>query len=498
MQLFTKKYRLLGWLSLLLVAGFLATGVGAYMVSRDAMQQQIEEHALPLTGDNIYAEIRKDLLSPVLISSLMAQDTFVRDWMMDGETDPAAITRYLNEIKHKYGTVTSFLISERTRHYYHADGLLRMVQESEEQDKWYFRVRDMKRAYETKVESDSANRNQLTIFINHRVLDYDGNFLGVTGVGLTFGGVSQLIDQYQARFDRKIYFVDAQGNIVLNGSTASQQPQSIRDLPGLRDIAARVLSGQAAPTRLEYQRDNATMLVYSRFIPELGWYLVVEQDAASHVKPVQQMFAVNLAISAVITLLVLALVLFAVSHYQRRLQQMATTDALTGLLNRQAFEILNQQTMLDVARTGRPLSAILFDVDWFKRINDSYGHQAGDRVLWDIAQLARDAVRENDIITRWGGEEFMILLRDCPLEVACKVAENLRHAIELHDFALAQLHEPVTVSMGVAEYALQETQSAFFLRTDKALYGAKTSGRNRIHVSTAQHAEESVAFSLAD
>ncbi|HYD78918.1 MAG TPA: sensor domain-containing diguanylate cyclase [Paucimonas sp.] len=490
MRIFSEKYRLLGWLSTVLIVGFLGTSIAGYIVSRDAIRQGIEEQALPLTGDNIYSEIQKDLLRPVFISSLMAQDTFVRDWVLGGETDPTQIERYLREIKQRYNTITSFFISERTRRYYYADGILKTVQENEPRDKWYFRVRAMKEAYETNVDPDMANRDAMTIFINYRVLDYDGNFLGVAGVGLTFDTVTRILDSYQSRFHRSVYFIDKDGNVVLTGKSMKRMQGSIRGLPGIGQVAGRILTQSAVPTHLEYKSDHATVLVNSRFIPELGWYLVVEQDVSDDVKPVQQVFALNLGISAVITLLVLATTLLAVNHYQRRLEHVATTDALTGLLNRQAFEILFRQSLLDVDRHGKPLSAILFDIDLFKHINDTHGHLAGDQVLHTIGQLARRAVRENDIVARWGGEEFMILLRDCPLEVACKVAENLRSAIENHDFQLAKTPEPVTVSLGVAEYALQETQSGFFLRADKALYDAKAGGRNRIHVSPASQAHE--------
>lgn len=498
MRLLFQQYRLLGWLSFILVAGFLVTSIAAYIVSRDAIREGIEDQALPLTGDNIYSEIQKDLLRPVFISSLMAYDTFVRDWILGGEADSAAIERYLMEIKQKYGTVTSFLVSERTRRYYHAGGLLKSVQDNEPLDKWYFRVRDMQNAYETNVDPDMANRNTLTVFINHRVLDYDGNFIGATGVGLTFDSITHLIDAYEARFHRAIYFVDAQGNVVLTGKSAPHRKGSIRNQPGMSTIAAAMLNGSAKPTPLEYRAGRATVLVNSRFIPELGWYLVVEQNVSDEVKPVQQVFFANLAVSAAVTLLVLAITLFAVNRAQRRLEQVASTDAMTGLLNRQAFEILFQQSLLDVARSGRPLSAILMDIDLFKRINDSHGHLAGDQVLFMVAQLARGAVRENDIVARWGGEEFIILLRDCPLDIACKMAEDLRHLVEENDFRLDKLDMPVTVSMGVAEYALRESQTEFFQRIDKALYGAKAAGRNRIHVSTAERAQSGMLWSTSD
>ena len=117
MRLLTDKTRLFLSLVALLVVGFLATSLTSYIVSRNSIRQKIVNEALPLTGDNIYSEIQKDLLQPVFISSLMAQDTFVRDWILAGEKDTDPIVRYLSEVKAKYGTITSFLVSERSGGY---------------------------------------------------------------------------------------------------------------------------------------------------------------------------------------------------------------------------------------------------------------------------------------------------------------------------------------------------------------------------------------------
>lgn len=100
---------------MLLVLGFLTTSVAGYPVSLDTMRRDIVERGLPLTGDTIYSEIQKDILRPTFISSLMAQNTFVRDWMLDGEDDSGQMVRYLAEIKQKYGSVTGSLVSERSR-----------------------------------------------------------------------------------------------------------------------------------------------------------------------------------------------------------------------------------------------------------------------------------------------------------------------------------------------------------------------------------------------
>lgn len=325
MGMFSEKTAILWRLGLILVAGFLTTSIAGYVVSRDTVRRGIVEQALPLTGDNIYSEIQKDILLPVFISSMMAHDTFLRDWILDGERDPAQIDHYLKEVKAKYGAITSFLVSERTRKHYTAQGMLPPVREDAFRDKWYFRVRQMKAPYETNVDPDLATRDTMTIFINYRVMDYHGNFIGTTGVGLALDTVKKIIDSYRERFRREIYFVDTQGMIVLTGQSMSQVQGSIRTQPGISDVADAMLNRSATPTQLEYRLGGAVSLINSRFIPELGWYLVVEERGSENITAITRILEVNLAISAAVTLLVLVLALLALNRYQKRLEKMTET-----------------------------------------------------------------------------------------------------------------------------------------------------------------------------
>tara|TARA_R110001599_G_scaffold64023_5_gene179723 strand:- start:27839 stop:29326 length:1488 start_codon:yes stop_codon:yes gene_type:complete len=489
MPLATEKPRLLSWLGLLLVFGFLVTIISSYVVSRNVIVQNVADQSLPLTSDNIYSEIRKDILRPVFISSLMASDTFLRDWILNGETDTTQVTRFLKEVKLKYNTITSFVVSDKSGHYYYADGLLKTISEKEPRDTWYYRVRNMKADYETNVDFDMANHDTMTVFINHRVLDYNGNYIGATGVGLTLDTVASMIDNYQNEFHRNIYFVDQQGTVKLSGKSmrgAIKDTQgSIKTMPGIADIAERILQNNSGKSQqLEYERDGSTTLVNARFIPELDWFLVVEQDISADVLPIKRILFSNLAVGASMIVIILVLAWLVVNRYQRRLETVAGTDSLTGLLNRQAFELLFQQAMLDNKRRAQPLSMILFDIDFFKMVNDGHGHLTGDRVLQEIAMITKEAVRINDIVTRWGGEEFLILLKNCSLSQAVTIAEKLRNAIAAHNFSVLS-GTPLTASLGVAEYIQNESLQEFFARADKVLYQAKSNGRNRTETATA-------------
>lgn len=213
-----QKIKLVTSISILLITGFLATSLGSYFVSRASIRSEISLNALPLTSDNIYAEIQRDLLRPILVSSLMATDTFLRDWVIGGEDGEQQINKYLKEIQIKYNTFTSFFVSEKTKTYYHPDGILKKVSPDEERDIWYYRVREMTDDYELNIDPDLSNKDAMTIFINYRVFDYDGNYIGATGVGLAVSAVKRLIEAYQDKYNRTIYFIDKKGEIKIAGS----------------------------------------------------------------------------------------------------------------------------------------------------------------------------------------------------------------------------------------------------------------------------------------
>jgi diguanylate cyclase (GGDEF)-like protein/hemerythrin-like metal-binding protein len=160
-----------------------------------------------------------------------------------------------------------------------------------------------------------------------------------------------------------------------------------------------------------------------------------------------------------------------------RLEESTSRDRLTGAWNRRRFEEAVAMEMGLARRRRAPLALISLDLDHFKRINDTYGHRAGDGVLAGAAGVFRTVLRASDALVRWGGEEFLVLAPATGLDGAVNLAERLRLALEGTAFPQA---EPMTLSAGVAEYLAHEPLDAWIARADGALYRAKTQGRNRV------------------
>lgn len=474
--------RLLLILGCLLAVGFLVTSFISYEVSKRSILDAIVDQSLPLTSNNIYSEIQKDLVRPVLISSTMAHDTFLRRWVLQGETDVDALAHYLREIRQRYGAFASFFVSERTGNYYTGEGVLKKVSPDEPRDVWYYRTRDMREDYEINVDPDLANQDALTIFINYRVYDFDGNYIGATGIGLTVDAVRRLVSEHQRRFNRTIYFVNKAGQVVLVGNSAKPLNVDLHGAAGIGPQLERILAQDSGSYRY-VDADGHTQILNVNYLPELKWYLFVEQGQDAALAGIQQTLVFNIVISLLITAIVVFLAHMALHNYQLRIEEMATIDKLTGLLNRNAFTMLMKKLLADHKRDPRPMTVLLADIDFFKQTNDRHGHMAGDEVLATVAKRLLAGLRESDLVVRWGGEELLILLRSCALAEAQRIAENLRQGVSDEPCVAGGRTIPVTISIGVAEYQTDETIEQVVGRADAALYRAKHEGRNRVCVT---------------
>lgn len=475
---FAKPHQLIVFLSILLSIGFMVTSVTSFYVSKNSIRQSIIHNELPLTTDNIYSEIQKDLVRPVFISAMMASDTFLRDWVLAGENNPEAVHKYLNDVQIKSNAFTSFFVSDKTLRYYYGNGNQKILSENKPEDDWYFNVRQLKLMYELNVDHDLKISNNLIVFVNHRMFDYAGQYIGVTGVGITVSDVQTLIGEYQTRYQRSVYFVDKHGVIVLSGDHNKPLGTHLSEIEGLEQLQHKLTQQHNAA--YQYHKGQTEYLVNVRYIPELKWYLVVEKNEADATASIRKTLYLNLFLCLIITGCVLILTQLAIQRYQQQIERLSTTDRLTGLPNRSAFEAIIPSILRDSQRLNQPLSLLLGDVDFFKKINDSSGHLAGDAALKTVADLLKHHLRASDFVCRWGGEEFLIVLKGCDADSAFQVAENIRLAIESSYTSYQHQLIKLTMSLGVATRYPDEETEQWIARADHQLYRAKRSGRNQV------------------
>ena len=230
----------------------------------------------------------------------------------------------------------------------------------------------------------------------------------------------------------------------------------IKSEPALRDILDKGVATLSAADREQIVNRHVSITVQNGTDYRLVWQL--------------------LAGGLVIALLA-AFWMRKLSRLNRELARLSVTDRLTGIYNRMKLDEALAAEIQRCRRYDQALAIVLLDIDHFKRINDTYGHQAGDRALIDIAHLLSEGSRETDVVGRWGGEEFMIVLPHTDLTGAGRLAEKMRTTIAAHEFSgIGQQ----TASFGVAAYRIDDQPNDLVARADAALYEAKHAGRNRV------------------
>lgn len=170
----------------------------------------------------------------------------------------------------------------------------------------------------------------------------------------------------------------------------------------------------------------------------------------------------------------------AIKHREDDLVRLSTTDGLTGIYNKSKIEDILRKEIETSKKYGSELSIIIADIDYFKRINDNFGHEVGDIILKEVTAVLKSNIRESDFIGRWGGEEFFIICPATSSEEAANLANKIREKAESNIFSVKSKQ---TISFGVATLMEDEDSKSFFIRVDKALYNAKRLGRNRVEIS---------------
>ncbi|MDA3851192.1 MAG: diguanylate cyclase, partial [Spirochaetaceae bacterium] len=443
-----------------------------------SLLNELNQSALPLLRENIYSEIEKQIMPAIQISSMMARDSFLISWVVDGEKNLRSIQRYLLRIKEDYGFVSSFFISQESSVYYHFEGINKVIDPTDEHDSWYYDFVLSGKEYDLDVDLDEAADDQLTIFINFRVENEQGRFLGVSGVGLQMENFSQMLKDRQEHYQRQIYLVDLHGVIQAHSDMSNIETRSLLDRPGLVPQIDKLLQIRDEPINVLYQQGRRRKYITSRYIPDLQWFLVVEQDEHSALKAARENLWRTLITGGLATLLILVISSYIFKYFTGEMEVLATTDPLTGTSNRRE---LDDQLQLAYSRQNRnqlPLSLVLMDLDLFKEINDKYGHAEGDKVLQTFCEIIIKEKRPHDLLARWGGDEFILIFEGVQEEAQLLLKRVRQSLVDLHSTGGI----PFCFSAGIAQLKSGESLEDLQLHADKALYYSKNRGRNKITI----------------
>ena len=439
-------------------------------------KRDLSLHSLPLSSDNVYSEIQRDLLKSKLISSLMSNNTFLISWAKNNKNNIEEIKEYLRAIKSKYNTSSSFFVSSLSENYYYEKGILKTINNKQDEDKWFYRLKNSNNDYESNIDVDMANNGELSIFSNYKVRDLEGNFIGITGVGIETSHVSSLLDTYKNKYNHEVYFVDKNNSIIIKSKNLEKAKN-----PHFKEIIYEKINDfkKNKNSILEYEYLGETFHLNIRFIEELNLFLCIEAKEQDVLKEITNNFLINIVIFIFIIIFIMMSIIYYINHYQKYLEFFAKKDTLTGLSNRFDFENILLHIFSSETKENKNMAFILLDVDDFKSINDTFGHQMGDKILVIIAKVLKNCFSSRTILARWGGEEFVVVLRNTNNEEAYFLAEKLRLAIFDNKEIYALINKKMTVSLGIAVKQDNENKDELFLRVDKNLYKAKEQGKNQ-------------------
>lgn len=322
--------------------------------------------------------------------------------------------------------------------------------------------------------------NIMNVTLSYPLISPTGELQGFVLAGLDLSFFQRWLDLISPENHNTITLYDLNSRMLARNPAAPERIGSHLSEPHLNRMAASE-SEKHFSHRLVSPVDGIDRVWSLRRIGELPFIVIVGEPTHTALQSWRQL----LYLFVIAGSLMCGAILFGTREYilnlykTAALQQLARTDALTGVANRRSFNELAEKNIALSSRSGLSLCFLMLDIDHFKSINDRFGHDVGDQVLICIANLLTSLSRQSDLIARWGGEEFMLLLPDTKLSQAITFAERL--ATQLAQLPL-QIEQKITISQGITHYQSGETLEEIIKRTDNALYRAKERGRNRIEL----------------
>ncbi len=440
--------------------------ISKIVAEQSRAQQQSISPALSL--------IVEQLLKPLHVSQTLVEAKELKDLMKDKNIDQSAMLAMLKRLESEFG-MAFFIASETSRMQYNSNGT--MLELKPEKVDWYFRYKEWKQD----AIADIGQWENPHFYIDLKLYDESGEFLGFFGTMKSLDSFVEVFDKYKTEHGYDFVFVDQDNNIALSSdpslNVAGTTFTTVDSLDWYQQ-AKRDNRLQNSLNNALVRVDGKDVLIAEVKVDPFGWTMYLLTPLEARQTEISRSF-----IFSVVTLLVIIFALFLLIYhllyyFKKDMQKGYQIDPLTQLPNRNKVE-LRYAEFLD---RKQQVGVVLIDIDHFKAVNDTHGHNAGDQVLRQVANMLRNELREGDIIGRWGGEEFVLLLPDTSPEQAFEVAQKLRHRMANMTTSTGTLSIQITASFGVSHTKTDRPLTEVLGYADDALYQAKRDGRNLVRM----------------
>ena len=314
----------------ILIIGFIFVSVVGYYSNTGASRVEIE-NVSALTSESIFYQITAFFTKPVNVSLTMANDSLLKQSLLkesEQMDEPAYIKQlqdYLNAYKKQYGYDSVFLVSAQTNRYYHFNGINRILTPENPENVWYYDFLNGDEEYSLNVDNDEAAEDVITVFVNCRIKDSNGETLGVVGVGLRIENLQQLLASYDKQYQINVMLIDENGVIQISSMETEESGVCLFDDPSYEAVQEEIFQDKIARKMFWKQEEQ---FVAACYVPELKWHLIVENGTEEMQKRLERQFLIGLTITALIILLVLYIINRIFFIYNEKLVKLAISQEL--------------------------------------------------------------------------------------------------------------------------------------------------------------------------
>jgi diguanylate cyclase (GGDEF)-like protein len=439
--------------------------VSKIVAEQSRAQQQSYSPALQL--------IVEQLMQPLHISQTLAKAKELNDLMRNPLNNEDQIFATLKRLNQEF-SLNFFIASEISRIQYNSEG--EKIELTEDKVDWYFRYK----AQPENAMADIGQWQNPQFYIDLKIYDDEGNFLGVFGVGKSLDAFTHVFDEYKKTYGYDFIFVDQNKDITLTSDpellVKGVTFKNLTDLPWFQ--ALKPDQQQTSLNNLLLQINGQEALIAELNIQPFDWTLYIITPLQSRKTEISRGFIISIVILLAAIFGLFLLIYNLMYYFKKDMQKIRQIDILNELANRNNIALKFEELMHE----KESVSLVLIDLDNFKPINETHGGKAGDLVLRQVAQMLLSNIRDTDILGRWCGEEFIVLMPDTGPHEAAELCQELCKKLAATTITTDTTTIQITASFGISFTATPRNLSEVVSVADDALFSAKRDGRNMVRV----------------